>query len=109
MWRMPSLALLEAYQHIPDDLSEQCAHYKFNEFLSRPHNVNSGLRTTDAPGYLARNDGKVLSGGYWPYIPLPATIDQMVQQGISGRLKHVRITIYMAMCQTVTKSSPIRV
>ena len=35
-----SIGLLEAYDHIPDNLSEQCLHYKFNEFLNRPHNRN---------------------------------------------------------------------
>ena len=76
-----SLALLEAYQHIPDDLSEQCTHYKFNEFLNRPHNVNSGLRTTDAAGLLARNDGRICTENDWPYIPAQGTINQLVANG----------------------------
>jgi hypothetical protein len=76
-----SVALLEAFGHIPDDLSEQCAHYKFNEFLNRPHNVNAGLRTTDAAPFLARRDGRICLEAEWPYIPDQATINAMVANG----------------------------
>ncbi|MCK5645034.1 MAG: C1 family peptidase, partial [Gammaproteobacteria bacterium] len=76
-----SLALLEAYNHIPDDLSEQCAHYKYNEFLGRPHNVNAGLKTTMAAPFLARNDGRVCLESDWPYIPDQNIVDALVALG----------------------------
>ncbi|MBD3181275.1 hypothetical protein GF312_03215 [Candidatus Poribacteria bacterium] len=74
-----SLGLMESFDHIPDDLSEQCAHYKFNEFMNRPHNYNSGLRTTDAAKLLSRSDGKVCEEKHWPYITSQYTINQMVK------------------------------
>lgn len=76
-----AMAILEAYDHIPDDLSEQYTHYKFNEFLGRRHNVDSGLRTTDAAPFLARADGRVCEENDWPYIPSQATVNQMVASG----------------------------
>ncbi|MFC1713348.1 C1 family peptidase [Candidatus Poribacteria bacterium] len=79
-----SMALLEAYDHITDDLSEQCTHYKFNEFLGRPHNANAGLRTTDAAPFLARSDGRVCEENDWPYIPSQSAINQMVSNGTYG-------------------------
>jgi C1A family cysteine protease len=79
-----AMGLIEAYQHIPDNLSEQYAHYKFNEFLGRPHNTDSGLRTTDSAPFLARNDGRVCLEAYWPYIPNQSTINQMVAAGTYG-------------------------
>ncbi len=79
-----SMASLEAYLHIMDDLSEQCAHYRFNESLNRPHNQNAGLRTTDAAGILARNDGRVCEEPDWPYIPNQATINALVANGTYG-------------------------
>lgn len=79
-----SMAVLESFAHIPDDLSEQCAHYKFNEFLNRPHNVDAGLRTTDAAPFLARVDGRVCLEADWPYIQNQVTIDTMVASGTYG-------------------------
>lgn len=79
-----SMGLLEAYDHIPDDLSEQCTHYKFNEFLNRPHDQDGGLRTTDAAPFLARPDGRVCLEADWPYIPIQATIDAAVANGTYG-------------------------
>ena len=76
-----SLGLLEAHHHIPDDLSEQCAHYKFNELLGRQHDVNMGLRTTDAARLLAQPDGRVCEESQWPYIPNQDAINQMVSNG----------------------------
>ena len=76
-----SMGLLEAYAHIDDDLSEQYTHYKFNEFLGRPHNQNSGLTTTDAAPFLARGDGRICLERDWPYIPNQSTIDTMVANG----------------------------
>lgn len=76
-----SMAIIEAYPHIPDDLSEQYAHYKFNTFLNQPHDQDAGLRTTDAAPFLARSDGRVCLEEHWPYIPLQPTINQMVAQG----------------------------
>lgn len=73
-----SMGLLEAFSHIPDDLSEQCTHYKFNEFLNRPHNQDAGLRTTDAAPFLARSDGRVCLESDWPYIPNQSTINSLV-------------------------------
>ena len=63
-----SCGCLEAYRHIPDDLSEQYLHYKFNEFMGRPHNANQGLKTTNAAIYLARSDGRICEEAEWPYI-----------------------------------------
>jgi C1A family cysteine protease len=79
-----SVALLESFLHIPDDLSEQYVHYKFNEFIGRPQNRDQGLRTTDAAGYLARQDGRTCLEAEWPYIPLQATIDTLVSSGTYG-------------------------
>ncbi|MDD5759253.1 MAG: C1 family peptidase [Desulfobulbaceae bacterium] len=75
------MGLLEAYAHIDDDLSEQYTHYKFNEFLGRPHNQDGGLKTTDAAPFLARNNGRVCLEREWPYIPQQATINAMVANG----------------------------
>lgn len=76
-----SMGLLEAYAHINDNLSEQYTHYKFNEFLNRPHNEDSGLKTTDAAPFLARTDGRVCLETQWPYIPNQDTINAMVANG----------------------------
>lgn len=76
-----SMGLLEAYAHINDDLSEQYTHYKFNQFLDRPHNQDSGLKTTDAAPFLARSDGRICLERDWPYIPNQATINNMVANG----------------------------
>ncbi len=63
-----SCGCLEAYTNIPDNLSEQYLHYKFNEFLGRPHNADQGLKTTNAAPYLARSDGKICEEAEWPYL-----------------------------------------
>jgi hypothetical protein len=76
-----AMGLLEAFSHIPGDLSEQYTHYKFNEFLHRPHNLNQGLMTTKAAPFLARTDGRISLEAEWPYIPVQATINQMVDAG----------------------------
>ncbi|MBL8153591.1 MAG: C1 family peptidase [Anaerolineae bacterium] len=75
------MGLLEAYQHIEDDLSEQYTHYKFNIFSGRPQNTDSGLKTTDAAPYLARSDGRTCLEREWPYIPNQSTINTMVAAG----------------------------
>jgi C1A family cysteine protease len=75
------MGLLEAFGHIEDDLSEQYTHFKFNVFLGRPHNEDSGLKTTDAAPFLARNDGRVCLESQWPYIPNQATINTRVANG----------------------------
>ncbi len=79
-----SLALLESYEHIPDDLSEQCAHYKFVEFVKGRHDYNVGIRTIDSACFLARDDGKVCEENDWPYICNQETINQMVCNGTYG-------------------------
>jgi len=79
-----SAGVIEAFDHIPDNLSEQCIHYKFNEFLSRPHNQDSGLKTTDAAPFLTRNDGRICLEADWPYIPDQTTINNMVANGTYG-------------------------
>ena len=79
-----AMGLLEAFDHIPDDLSEQYTHYKFNEFLGRRHNRNDGLRTTDAAPFLARSDGKVCLESEWPYISRQSTINTLVADGNYG-------------------------
>lgn len=79
-----ALALLEAHQHIPEDLSEQYAHYNFNEFLNRRHDENAGLRTTDAAKFLADSDGRVCLESEWPYIPTQSGVNSLVQQGQYG-------------------------
>jgi Papain family cysteine protease len=76
-----AMAVVEAYGHIDDNLSEQYTHYKFNEFLGRQHDEDAGLRTTDAAPFLARNDGRICLEREWPYIPNQATIDGMVAAG----------------------------
>lgn len=79
-----SLAALEAFAHIPEDLSEQHAHYKFMEFEGKPHHVDSGIRTTDAARYLAKPNGRVCHEVNWSYIPDPAEIATLVSSGIYG-------------------------
>lgn len=76
-----SLGLLETGPHIPDDLSEQYAHFKFNEVGDRPHDSNSGLRTTDAAPALAREDARICLEHEWPYIVEQSTIDAAVAAG----------------------------
>ncbi len=76
-----SLALLEAYEHIPDDLSEQLVHYRFNEFLDRPQDVDAGLRTTDAPRFLADPDGRACLESEWPYMTTQGAINDLVEEG----------------------------
>ncbi len=100
-----SLGLLESYDHIPGDLSEQYAHYKFNEFLNRPHNFDSGLRTTDAARFLAHPDGWVCEESDWPYIPDQNTINQMVHNGNYGPQKAAKIKRSMGMALKHTRLS----
>lgn len=76
-----SLALVESFPQIPDDLSEQYTHYKFNEFYKRPHDKNSGLKTTDAPRVLAHPNGRICLEEHWPYEPSQAKINRMVRNG----------------------------
>jgi len=76
-----SLGLLETAPHIPDDLSEQYTHYKFNDLAGRPHNTNSGLPTTDAAPLLARAEGRICLEHEWPYIADQSTIDAAVAAG----------------------------
>ena len=63
-----SCGCLEAFTNIPDDLSEQYLHYKFNEFLGRGHNADQGLKTTNAAPYLTRSDGRICEEAEWPYL-----------------------------------------
>lgn len=79
-----ALGLLEAFAHIPGDLSEQYTHYTFNEFLGRPQNEDRGLRTTDAAPFLARADGRTCLESQWPYISRQATINGQVAGGVYG-------------------------
>jgi C1A family cysteine protease len=76
-----SCGCLEAFPHIPDDLSEQYLHYKFNEFLGRRHDADQGLKTTDAAGYLARPDGRICEESDWPYMTQDP-INQAVHDGV---------------------------
>lgn len=76
-----SLGLLEAMPPIPQDLSEQYAHYKFLSFLGVSHHEDRGLLTTDAARFLARRDGRVSTEADWPYIPDHATIVQAINAG----------------------------
>ena len=76
-----AMGLLEAFPHIDDNLSEQYTHFKFNQFLKRPHNEDAGLTTTDAAPFLARQDGRVCLESEWPYIPNQTTINNAVAAG----------------------------
>jgi C1A family cysteine protease len=78
-----SCGCLEAFTHIPDDLSEQYLHYKFNEYLGRRHDADQGLKTTNAAGYLARQDGRICEEADWTYM-LQHEIDQAVRDGVYG-------------------------
>lgn len=73
-----AMGLLEAFPHIEDNLSEQYTHYKFNQFLNRPHNEDKGLKTTDAAPFLAKTNGKICLENEWPYISSQNTINSMV-------------------------------
>jgi hypothetical protein len=79
-----SLALLETAVQVPDDLSEQYAHFKFMEFLRLPHDRDKSLRTTDAPGFLARPDGRVCLEQEWPYIADQSEVKAEVAAGTYG-------------------------
>ncbi len=79
-----SCGVLEAFDHIPDDLSEQYLHYKFNEFIGRPHNQDQGLKTTDAAKYLARSDGKISLESEWPYLCNQSQVNSLVSAGTYG-------------------------
>lgn len=72
------MGVLEAFPHIADNLSEQYTHYKFNEFLGRPHNEDKGLKTTDGAPFLARTNGRVCLETEWPYISNQSTINAQV-------------------------------
>lgn len=76
-----SCGVLEAFDHIPDNLSEQYLHFKFNEFLGRPHNLDQGIKTTNAAKYLARNDGRICLEAEWPYICNQSGVDSQVAAG----------------------------
>ncbi len=78
-----SCGCLEAFTQIPDDLSEQYLHYKFNEFIGRRQDADQGLKTTNAAGYLARSNGKVCEEADWPYTT-QNTINVAVQAGTYG-------------------------
>jgi C1A family cysteine protease len=78
-----SCGCLEAFPQIPDDLSEQYLHYKFNEFMGRRHDANQGLKTTNAAGYLARPDGRICEEADWPYMTQGA-INRAVRDGVYG-------------------------
>lgn len=73
-----AMGLLEAFPHIEDNLSEQYAHFKFNQFLNRNQNQDLGLKTTDAAPFLARSNGRVCLEREWPYISSQATINNLV-------------------------------
>ena len=75
-----SCGCLEAYNNIPDDLSEQYLHYKFNEFMGRRHDANQGLKTTNAAIYLAQTDGRICEETEWPYMSQSA-INSAVRAG----------------------------
>ncbi|HYQ55758.1 MAG TPA: C1 family peptidase [Draconibacterium sp.] len=79
-----SCGVLEAFDHIPEDLSEQYLHYKFNEFIGRPQNADQGLKTTDSAKYLARNDGKICLESEWPYLSTQAQVNSLVSAGNYG-------------------------
>jgi hypothetical protein len=79
-----SMALLEALPDIPDDLSEQYAHYKFMEFMDVPQRLDRGLLTTDAARFLARGDGFVSEEAAWPYVADHAEIVRLVDAGSYG-------------------------
>jgi hypothetical protein len=76
-----SLALLETAAVVPDDLSEQYTHYKFMEFLGRPHDHDTSIRTTDAAGFLARPDGRTCLEQEWPYILEQSEVNKEVAAG----------------------------
>ena len=59
-----SLACMEAFPNIPDDLSEQYAHHLFMRKEGKTCKQNKGLRTTNSARYLA--DG-VCEEKYWRY------------------------------------------
>lgn len=69
-----SLALLETAPQIPDDLSEQYAHWRFCELAGKPQDQEVGFRTTDAAEWLSRDDARVCVEQDWPYMP---TLDEV--------------------------------
>jgi len=79
-----SLALLEAFPQVSQDLSEQYAHYKFMTLLNSPHDADRGLLTTDAARLLARADGRVCTEEMWAYIPDADEVARQVHAGTYG-------------------------
>lgn len=76
-----SLGLLEAFSNIPDDLSEQFAHYQFNALGKRPHNQNRGIAVRRAAEFLADAEGYICAEPLWPYIRNQRQIDRQVKDG----------------------------
>jgi C1A family cysteine protease len=76
-----SLGLLEAFSNIPDDLSEQFAHYQFNTLRNRPHDQNRGIAVRAAAELLANADGYVCAENTWPYIRNQKQINKLVRDG----------------------------
>jgi papain like protease len=79
-----AIALLEAMSHIPDDLSEQYAHYKFMGFLNLPQSLDRALLTPDAARFLGRADGLVSDEAAWPYIADQAEVVRLVEAASYG-------------------------
>lgn len=62
-------------------LSTQYAHYKFMQFEGLPHEVDQGVRTTNAPRYLTEATGRICQEEHWPYVPTPEEITALVAAG----------------------------
>jgi len=73
------MGLLEFFKHIPDDLSEQYTHYKFNEFMQQSHARNFGVVTLDAADFLSRKNGYICTEADWPYITTQDRIIELLE------------------------------
>ncbi len=76
-----SLALLEAFSNIPDDLSEQLAHFQCNAIRGRKQDQNIGFKPVSAAELLADPKGFVCPESAWPYISNQKNIDKAVKTG----------------------------
>ncbi len=68
----------------PVVLSPQHAHFNFMTLEGRPHDVDRGIKATDAPRYLSQPGGAVCPDTSWPYEPSPVRIATAVAAGAYG-------------------------
>jgi len=79
-----TLALLEAFPNVPDDLSEQFAHFQFNQFLNRRQDSNLGFSPALAAACLVKPQHFVCIENAWPYISSQKDINRKIADRTYG-------------------------